>query len=101
MTDAQPDTGDGTGPELTEEMDAAQRELTCLEYARRMPGAVNVPLFAGDVAFYRACQWHLGSYVPYTRRATLHDGYYGPEDLAWQAEVKRQQAEARVKPEIP
>ena len=85
------------GPALLPEMSPTQRELTCLEYARHMPGAVPVSLFAGDVAFYRACQWHLGNYVPYTRRATLHDGFYCDEDLAWQAAVKRRQEEARAK----
>jgi ectoine hydroxylase-related dioxygenase (phytanoyl-CoA dioxygenase family) len=82
------------GPVLTPEMDAAQRELACIDYANRMPGAENVLLFTGDVAFYRACQWHLGTYVPYARRATLHDGFYGPEDHAWRDQVKRWQAEA-------
>ena len=60
-----------------------------------MPGAVPVPLFAGDVAFYRACGWHIGNYVPYTRRATLHDGYYGPDDLAWQARVAQMRERAK------
>ena len=83
------------GPILDTEMTATEREHTCLNYARHMPGAVPVPLFAGDVAFYRACQWHVGNYVPYTRRATLHDGFYGPDDLDWQASVRRWQAEAR------
>jgi hypothetical protein len=83
------------GPELRTDMSPAERELTCLGYARRLPGAVPVPLFAGDVAFYRACQWHLGNYVPYTRRATLHDGFYCDEDLAWQAAVRRRQEAAR------
>jgi hypothetical protein len=86
------------GPDLEPGMPAAERELACLEYARRMPCAMPVPLFAGDVAFYRACQWHLGCYVPYTRRATLHDGFYCEEDLAWIASVNRRQEEARSKP---
>jgi hypothetical protein len=84
------------GPELRSGMSAAERELTCLDYVRRMPGAIPVTLFSGDVAFYRACQWHIGNYVPYTRRATLHDGFYGPEDLAWQVEVRRRQAAAKT-----
>ncbi len=64
-------------------------EMACTEYVRQMPGAIPLLLQAGDVAFYRACQWHIGTYVPYIKRATLHDGYYGPEDLAWQAEMRR------------
>jgi hypothetical protein len=85
------------GPTLRDDMSAVERELTCLEYTRRMPGAVPVALFAGDVAFYRACQWHIGNYIPYTRRATLHDGFYCDEDRQWQAEVRRRQEEARAK----
>lgn len=83
------------GPELSAAMSPTERERTCLEYARRMPGAIPVSLFAGDVAFYRASQWHIGNYVPYTRRATLHDGFYGDEDRAWQAEMRRRQEAAR------
>lgn len=83
------------GPALHEGMSGVEREAACLGYARRMPGAVPVPLFAGDVAFYRACQWHLGNYIPYTRRATLHDCFFCAEDEAWQAQVKRWQEAAR------
>ncbi len=82
------------GPVLNAEMTATDREHVCLAYARQMPGAVPVPLFAGDVAFYRACQWHIGNYIPYTRRATLHDGFYGLEDEEWRVTVRRWQAEA-------
>jgi hypothetical protein len=84
------------GPTLIPEMTAEERELTCRDYARQMPGALNVALAAGDVAFYRAVGWHTGNYVPYARRATLHDGFYGPDDRAWQANVpmaaKKQEA---------
>lgn len=83
------------GPKLTSEMSPAERELACLRYARSMPGAVPVALFAGDVAFYRACQWHIGTYIPYTKRATLHDGFYGPEDYAWREQVRQWQEEAK------
>lgn len=84
------------GPVLNSEMTATEREHACLTYARHMPGAVPVLLFAGDVAFYRACQWHIGNYVPYLRRATLHDGFYGPQDEEWRAKVRQWQAEARA-----
>lgn len=77
------------GPELTEGMTAAEREQTCVAYARRLPGAIPVQLFAGDVAFYRNTLWHLGNYVPYIKRATLHDGFFCEGDYAWQAEVER------------
>jgi hypothetical protein len=75
------------GPDLSPDMSAAERELACLSYTRAMPGAVQVALAAGDVAFYRAVGWHIGNYVPYARRATLHDGFYGADDLAWKANV--------------
>jgi hypothetical protein len=77
------------GPALTDAMTAAERERICLRYTRAMPGATPVPLGAGDVAFYRAVGWHLGTYHPHARRATLHDGFYGPDDRAWQADVPR------------
>ena len=73
------------GPEMTPEMSPEEKELTCLAYTRRMPGAVQVALAAGDVAFYRAVAWHIGNYVPYVKRATLHDGFYCPDDLVWKA----------------
>jgi hypothetical protein len=38
-----------------------------------MPGATQVHLRAGDFAMYRNSLWHIGSYVPYVKRATLHD----------------------------
>jgi len=75
-------------PKIDDSMSLAERELICSEYVRQMPGATPTALFAGDCAFYRSCQWHIGTYVPYTKRATLHDGFYGPEDLAWQLALK-------------
>ena len=66
--------------------------MACLAYTRAVPGAVNVVLAAGDVAFYRAVGWHTGNYVPYARRATLHDGFYGPDDHAWRANVPKAKA---------
>jgi hypothetical protein len=83
------------GPTLTDAMTPEEREMACLEYARRMPGATQVVLCAGDVAFYRACGWHIGCYVPYVRRATLHDGYYGPEDWAWRESANKMVAAAK------
>jgi hypothetical protein len=76
-------------PIFSDASSAAERETTCLEYARRMPHSIPMTLFAGDVAFYRACIWHLGCYVPYTRRATLHDSFLCEEDRDWQASVRR------------
>lgn len=75
-------------PRLTPNMTETERERECLRYARSMPNATHIVLHAGDVAFYRAVGWHIGNYVPYLRRATLHDGYYCAEDLAWQKEMQ-------------
>ena len=77
------------GPSLPSEMSNAERELACLAYAHQMPGATLVPLHAGDVAFYRASLWHIGNYLPYTRRATLHDGFYSSDDLAWREKMRQ------------
>ncbi|HYF51741.1 MAG TPA: hypothetical protein VEJ63_20160, partial [Planctomycetota bacterium] len=44
-----------------------------LNYCLKMPGAVRLELNAGDLCLYRNCMWHLGNYLPYKRRATLHD----------------------------
>jgi hypothetical protein len=54
--------------------------MTCLTYVRGMPAAVQVVLCAGDAAFYRNTGWHLGNDVPYGQWATLHDGYYAPDE---------------------
>ena len=48
-----------------------------------MPGAVQLRLNAGDFALYRSSAWHLGNYVPYRKRATLHDFCGTPEYSAY------------------
>jgi hypothetical protein len=50
-----------------------QQERDCLAYCRSMPSAVQLRLNAGDFALYRSSAWHLGNYVPYRKRATIHD----------------------------
>jgi hypothetical protein len=50
-----------------------QQERDCLEYTSNMPGAVQLRLNAGDFALYRSSAWHMGNYVPYRKRATIHD----------------------------
>jgi hypothetical protein len=77
------------GPELSDAMAAPERERACLAHVRRMPGATPVGLYAGDVALYRATGWHVGTYVPYVKRATLHDAFFGPEDRAWREQQRR------------
>jgi hypothetical protein len=81
-------------PEFSEDASSEERERACLEYAYCMPGAVPVVLFAGDCAFYRASGWHLGNYVPYIKRATLHDNFQGDEDRAWWDSVRQPQNSA-------
>jgi len=80
--------------ELPASLSAAVREMEWLTYTRSMPGARQIVLCAGDVAFYRATSWHIGNYVPYVKRATLHDSFPCEGDLAWQSSVRRIQAES-------
>jgi len=56
-----------------------QQERNCLKYCQDMPGAVQLRLNAGDFALYRSSGWHLGNYVPYRKRATIHDFLGTPE----------------------
>ena len=75
----------------------AERERVCLDYCRSMPGAVRTHLDAGDFMIYRNTLWHLGNYVPYKRRATLHDSADTSEFKAWRelaVEKARQNREA-------
>ncbi|HEX8234637.1 MAG TPA: hypothetical protein VF600_01660 [Abditibacteriaceae bacterium] len=89
-------TATPAAPEFSEDAFPEERERTCLEYAYRIPGGMPVVLFAGDCAFYRASGWHLGNYVPYTKRATLHDNFQGDEDRAWWNSVRHAQDSARA-----
>lgn len=74
------------GQETAEErrnMDPVTLERACLKYTKSMPGAVQLKLHAGDFALYRPIGWHLGNYVPYKKRATLHDGVFTPRYEEW------------------
>jgi ectoine hydroxylase-related dioxygenase (phytanoyl-CoA dioxygenase family) len=62
---------------------AEERERLCLEYTRSMPGAIQLHLEAGDYALYRPTAWHIGNYVPYIKRATLHDHVSTPNYDEW------------------
>lgn len=53
-------------------LDSVQCEAACLEYTQGMPGAVQAHLRAGDYMVYRNCLWHIGNYVYYRKRATVH-----------------------------
>ena len=81
-------TGSIPAPLLEEATCNEDRERACLEYCRRMPGAVCLHLDAGDFALYRNTLWHLGNYVPYGKRATLHDVVDTPEFIAWRQRVR-------------
>lgn len=76
------------GPHL-EGLSSVERERACLDYCRGMPGAVPLRLEAGDFALYRNTLWHLGTYVPYTKRATLHDVVDTPEFIAWRETARK------------
>lgn len=82
-------------PGIAEGLSETERERALLNFTRSMPGAHQVMLNAGDVAFYRACSWHLGNYVPYVKRATLHDSFPCQADLDWQRKVREIQAKQR------
>lgn len=72
---------------------SAERERVCLEYCESMPGAERLHLNAGDFALYRASLWHLGSYVPYRKRATLHDVVSTERSAAWREREFKELAE--------
>ncbi len=74
---------------------AEVREYSGLEYCRSMPGAEQALLEAGDYCLYRNTLWHLGNYVPYRKRATIHDGVFTPEFVTWMAEARSEAAERR------
>ena len=47
-------------------------ELFCLRYCQAMPGAVQLVFNPGDFLLYRNTGWHIGNYVPYRDRMTMH-----------------------------
>ena len=69
-------------PELNDRT-VEEREILCLNYCQSMPGGVQLYLGAGDFALYRNTLWHIGSYVPYRKRATIHDSIMTPEFIDW------------------
>jgi hypothetical protein len=68
---------------LEKEKDAVGLERLYLDHVRKMPGATQVHLYAGDLLLYRAYGWHCGNYVPYRKRATILDVLYSPAYYAW------------------
>lgn len=65
---------DRAGKKTDEEL-----ELFCLRYCQRMPGSVQLVLNPGDFCIYRNTGWHLGNYVPYRERMTIHTHCMTPE----------------------
>jgi hypothetical protein len=68
---------------MTQGMSLAEAERACLDYTRSMPGATQAQLNAGDYMLYRSTLWHIGNYLPYKKRATLHDVMAGPDYANW------------------
>lgn len=62
----------------TEGMDDTAAEVACRHYTASMPGCVQAQLNSGDYMLYRNSLWHIGNYVPYRKRATIHDGIFTP-----------------------
>ena len=79
----------------TGNLDPAEAERVCWEYVVSMPGARQLVLAAGDYCLYRNSLWHIGNYVPYRRRATLHDTADTEAFRTWRDEQGRVAAERR------
>jgi len=60
-------------------MNPEEAEYACREYVLSMPGAQQAWLNAGDFMCYRNTLWHIGNYVPYAKRATIHGSIVTPE----------------------
>jgi ectoine hydroxylase-related dioxygenase (phytanoyl-CoA dioxygenase family) len=71
----------------------AQRERECYEYCQSMPGAMQTFLQAGDFMLYRSVLWHIGNYLPYKKRATIHEGIMTPGFIEYWNGTVQQTAE--------
>ena len=91
--------GLATAPVFTTQAIPAARELACIAYARKMPGGVQTHLEAGDVFLYHSSLWHCGVYVPYVKRATLHDGFACGGDMEIRNRIRFKQDAAQSMPE--
>lgn len=72
---------------------AEEAERLCLDYCLGMPGSERLYLNAGDFALYRNSLWHMGNYIQYRRRATLHDVVDTTEYIQWREQVNKKNAE--------
>ena len=79
-------------PEL-EGLSNAERERVCLDYCESLPDAQRLLLDAGDYCLYRNTLWHLGNYIPYRKRATLHEGVFTAKFKTWVDETVAQNSE--------
>jgi ectoine hydroxylase-related dioxygenase (phytanoyl-CoA dioxygenase family) len=61
----------------------ASLERDCLAHCEAMPGAIQACLGVGDYMLYRSSMWHLGSYSPKKKRATLHEHASPPSYYEW------------------
>lgn len=82
------------GPQL-DDLNNSQRERACLEYCQSLPDAQRLLLDAGDYCLYRNSLWHLGNYISYRKRATLHEGVMTAKFQTW-VEVNIQDAGRRI-----
>lgn len=80
------------GPEL-DGLNYAGRERAALDYLESLPGAHRLLLDAGDYCLYRNSLWHTGNYVPYKKRATLHDAPMTKEFREWRETARKVAAE--------
>jgi hypothetical protein len=55
-------------------------------YCQTMPGAVQLILEPGDFALYRPHGWHIGNYVHYSKRATLHGLPTSQAEVSWRSD---------------
>jgi len=60
-----------------------QRLARCQEYARCMPGAIEVSLGAGDIFFYRGCSWHTAIYRADVDRFTFFSNVRTEQSDNW------------------
>jgi len=72
-----------------------EREYIGTQYCRSLPGAMQVRLDAGDFLLYRNSLWHIGNYVTYKKRATMHDIMNSNEFASWMARIHPICAERR------
>lgn len=77
-----------------------EREAKCRKYAESMPKSVQFQLKPGDFALYQSCGWHLGNYVPYKKRATLHHGVLKGDMTKYYSDRTEKLAEIRKRRKV-